>query len=182
MGVLERGIANRGTTFRDFVDAGGRSRGASCEQVMLDRALAQLAEIAVRDRRAAAAQGRLAETLRALAEPVMPRTTMALVHGELGPDHVLLDRGGEPVLIDIEGMMYFDVEVEHVWMRMRFGEHYASLGHHRLDEDRLRLYQLCMHLDLVAGPSRIAGTSHPQREWFAGLAEQHLQIVLRYPA
>jgi aminoglycoside phosphotransferase (APT) family kinase protein len=46
------------------------------------------------------------------------RQAAALVHGELGPDHVLLDRRGEPVLIDIEGATYFDVEAEHVWMRM----------------------------------------------------------------
>ena len=165
-----------------FVDAGGRSRGTSCEAVMLDRALIELSEIAGRDRRAAVAQGRLTETLHSLAEPVEPRSASALVHGELDPDHVLLDRRGEPVLIDIEGAMYFDVEVEHVWMRMRFGGHYATLSRGGLDEDRLRLYQLCMHLDLVAGPLRIAGTSHPEREWFRSLAEHHLQRALQFQA
>jgi aminoglycoside phosphotransferase (APT) family kinase protein len=165
-----------------FIDAGGHSRGPSCESVMLDRALAQLSEIGGRDRRAAAAHRRIEETLHALAEPIMPHATVALVHGEIGPDHVLLDRGGEPVLIDIEGTMYFDVEVEHVWMRMRFGEHYANLRQTGLDVDRLRLYQLCMHLDLVAGPLRIAGTSHPQREWFRGVADYHLQRALQFPA
>jgi aminoglycoside phosphotransferase (APT) family kinase protein len=165
-----------------FVDAGGRSAGTSCERVMLDRALAQLAEIAGRDRRAADAQGRLKEALHSLAAPVGPRAASALIHGELGPDHVLLDRRGEPVLIDIEGAMYFDVEVEHVWMRMRFGAHYAKLSQDGLDEDRLRFYQLCMHLDLVAGPLRIAGTSHPEREWFRGVAEHHLQRALRFQA
>lgn len=165
-----------------FVDAGGRSAGTSCERVMLDRALAQLAEIAGRDRRAAGAQGRLKEALHSLAEPVEPRAASALIHGELGPDHVLLDRRGEPVLIDVEGAMYFDVEVEHVWMRMRFGGHYAKLSQHGLDEHRLRFYQLCMHLDLVAGPLRIAGTSHPEREWFRGVAEHHLQRALRFQA
>jgi aminoglycoside phosphotransferase (APT) family kinase protein len=111
-----------------------------------------------------------------------PRAAAALVHGELGPDHVLLDRRGEPVLIDIEGAMYFDVEAEHAWMRMRFGGHYAKLSRGGLDEDRLRFYQLCTHLDLVAGPLRIAGTSHPEREWFHGLAEHHLQRALQFPA
>ena len=106
----------------------------------------------------------------------------ALVHGELSPDHVLLDRCGEPVLIDIEGAMYFDVETEHVWMRMRFGAHYAKLSRGGLDENRLRLYQLCMHLDLVAGPLRIASTSHPEREWFLSVAEHHLQRALQFPA
>ena len=161
-----------------FVDAGGRSRGRSCEAVMLGRALAELAEIAARDRRAAAAQDRLTETLRSLAGPIESRSTLPLIHGELGPDHVLLDRRGEPVLIDIEGAMYFDAEVEHVWMRMRFGEHYAKLSRGGLDEDRLRFYQLCMHLDLVAGSLRIADTSHPEREWFRSLAERHLQRAL----
>ena len=165
-----------------FIDAGGRSPVTSCETIMLDRALAQLSEVAGRDRRAADAQRRLAETLHSLAEPIAARATAALVHGELGPDHVLLDRHGEPVLIDIEGAMYFDVEAEHVWMRMRFGGHYPKLSQGGLDEDRLRFYQLCMHLDLVAGPLRIAGTGHPEREWFRSLAEHHLQRALQFPA
>jgi Phosphotransferase enzyme family len=164
-----------------FVDAGGRSPG-TCERVMLGQALAQLKEIALRDRRAANARGRLEEALHSLAEPIKPRAAWALVHGELGPDHVLLDRRGEPVLIDIEGAKYFDVETEHVWTRMRFGGHYAKLSPGGLDEDRLRFYQLCMHLDLVAGPLRIAGTSHPEREWFRSLAEHHLQRALQFPA
>lgn len=165
-----------------FIDAGGRPPVTACEKIMLDRALAQLSEITRRDQRAAGAQGRIEETLRALAGPIRPRTGAALVHGELGPDHVLLDRRGEPVLIDIEGAMYFDAEIEHVWMRMRFGGHYARLNRGGLDEDRLWFYQLCMHLDLVAGPQRIAGTSHPERDWFRSLAEHHLQRALEFPA
>jgi len=165
-----------------FIDAGGCPPVTSCETIMLHRALAQVTEIAGRDRRAAGAQHRLEHTLHALAEPIQPRAAAALVHGELGPDHVLLDRRGEPVLIDIEGAMYFDVEAEHVWMRLRFGGHYAKLSRGGLDEDRLRFYQLCMHLALVAGPLRIAGTSHPEREWFRSLAEHHLQRVLKFPA
>jgi hypothetical protein len=42
-----------------FVDAGGRFSRRSCERIMLDRALAQLSEIAGRDRRAAGTQGHL---------------------------------------------------------------------------------------------------------------------------
>jgi hypothetical protein len=165
-----------------FIDAGGRAPVTSCTRVMLGRSLAQLAEITGRDQRAAAAQGRLEQTLHALAEPVGPRASASLIHGELGPDHVLLDHRGEPVLIDIEGALYFDREVEHVWMRMRFGEHYAALSRGDLDPDRLRFYQLCLHLDLVAGPLRIAGTSHPERAWFRSVAEHHLQRALEFPA
>lgn len=163
-----------------FVDGGGRSSGPSCEEVTLDHALAQLAEIAVRDPRAAAAHDRLEDLLHRLTGPIEPRDAWALVHGELGPDHVQLDDAGNPVLVDLEGARYFDVETEHVWTRMRFGEHYHALGRHDLDENRLRFYQLCMHVDLVAGPLRIADTDHPQHEWFRGLAEYHLQRVLTY--
>lgn len=165
-----------------FVDSGGRLPGASPERVTLDRALAQLAEIARLDPRAAAAEARLEETLRSLAGPIKPRAACALIHGELGPDHVLLDRRGDPVLIDIEGAKYFDVEAEHVWMRMRFAQHYPKLSRVGLDQDRLRLYQLCMHLDLVAGPLRIAATTHPERDWFRDVAEHHLQRALQFRA
>ncbi len=86
------------------------------------------------------------------------------------------------MLIDIEGAKYFDIEAEHVWVRMRFGRHYAKLSRGGLDEDRLRFYQLGMHLDLVAGPLQIAGTGHPEREWFRSVAEHHLERALRFPA
>ena len=165
-----------------LVDAGGGFPGLSGESAILGRALAQLTDIADRDQRAADAQGRLRETLRSLAAPIEPRADLSLVHGELGPDHILLDRRGEPVLIDIEGAMYSDAEAEHVWTRMRFGRRYAKLNRGGLDQDRLRLYQLCLHLDLVAGPLAIAGTSHPEREWFLEVAEHHLQRALQFPA
>ncbi len=38
-----------------------------------------------------------------------------------------------------------------------------------------------MHLDLVAGPLRIADTSHPERDWFRGVAAYHLERALRFP-
>ena len=80
-----------------FVHAGGRSPGTSCERVMLDRALAQLREIAGRDRRAAGVQGRLEEALYSLPEPIEPRAASALVHGVLGPGRgTSADRGHQP--------------------------------------------------------------------------------------
>jgi hypothetical protein len=43
-----------------------------------------------------------------LASAVPPRAQYGLIHGELGPDHVLIDRRRHPVIIDIEGVMFFD--------------------------------------------------------------------------
>ena len=33
-----------------------------------------------------------------------------VVHGELSLDHVMVDRDGHPVVIDIENLLYVDVE------------------------------------------------------------------------
>ncbi|MFJ9692846.1 phosphotransferase [Kitasatospora sp. NPDC101183] len=163
-----------------LIDSGGTSRGRSCEQVVLDRALADLAEAAARDTRVARVRDHLEQMARELASFVRPRSEFGLIHGELGPDHVLVDRLGRPVLIDIEGFMFFDVEWEHVFLRIRFGEHYRWLGGSGLDERRLAFYMLAMRLSLVAGPLRLLDGDFPDREAMAGIAEYNLQQALAF--
>ncbi|WP_433893362.1 phosphotransferase family protein [Streptomyces sp. CA-111067] len=161
------------------IDGGGTSRGTSCEGVVLDRALRDLAEAASRDPRIASSRDRLEERLRALTAAVRPRTRYAVVHGELGPDHVRVDAGGNPVLIDIEGLMYFDVEWEHVFLRIRLHEDYRPLEAAGLDEDRLALYMLAERLSLTAGPLRLLDGDFPDRAFMAGIAEHNLKHALR---
>lgn len=160
------------------VDAGAASRGTSCEEVVLDRALRDLAEAAARDPRIGGAHDRLEERLRHLAGTVRPRSRYSLVHGELGPDHVLVDPEGRPVLIDIEGAMYFDVEWEHVFLRIRFDERYERLEADGLDQHRLRFYTLAQRLSLTAGPLRLLDGDFPDRELMAGIAEHNLNEAL----
>ena len=71
--------------------------------------------------------------MRRLAAAIRPRSDYRLIHGELGPDHVLVDGRGRPVIIDIEGLMYFDVEWEHVFVRLRFQEDYRFLHRDGVD-------------------------------------------------
>jgi hypothetical protein len=125
------------------------------EQVVLDMALAHLAEAAARVDRVAAVREPLESATRELTPAVRPRADYGLIHGELGPDHVLLDDAGQPVLIDIEGVMFFDVEWEHTFLRLRFGEHYRWLRADGLDEARLRFFALAQALSLIAGPLRL---------------------------
>jgi len=49
------------------------------------------------------------------------------VHGELPLGHVLVDRDGVPALIDVEQMLYFDVEWEHAFMLNIFGDDYPQV-------------------------------------------------------
>ncbi|MEU0584081.1 aminoglycoside phosphotransferase family protein [Streptomyces sp. NPDC006132] len=160
------------------VDQGGASHGVSCEQRVTDGALRSLAEAARREPRVAAVRRELEETVHALAAEVRPRDRHTLIHGELGADHVLLTPDGQPALIDIEGLMYFDVEQEHVFLRLRFGPHYDALRAPGLDEARMRLYRLSMHLGLVSGPLTLIEGDFPHPERMREIAEHNLQQVL----
>jgi hypothetical protein len=152
----------------------------SSEQVVLQRALGHLAEAADRMPRIGGARAALEAKLRSLATAVPPRREYRLIHGELGPDHVLVDNAGRPVLIDIEGLMFFDVEWEHVFLEMRFKDHYAPLRRDGLDQQRLRFYRLAQHLSLVAGPLRLVDTDYPEREFMAEIAHAHADRTLGY--
>lgn len=161
------------------VDAGATSRAASCEEAALGFALRCLAEAASRDRRIAADRGRLETRLRELAAAVRPRAEYSVVHGELGLDHVLVDRDGNPVVIDIEDLKYFDVEWEHVFLRLRHtDDQYRRLAVEGLDEDRFALYKLTQHLSLTAGPLRLLDGDFPDRAFMQGIAEHHLNQAL----
>jgi len=161
-----------------LIDRGGTPRGTSCERAALDFSLHNLAEAASRDQRIASARDRLEERLRELAAAVRPRAEYSVVHGELGLDHVLVDRDGSPVLIDIEDMLYFDVEWEHVHMRIRLGGDYRRLAVSGLDEDRLALYMLAQHLSLTAGPLRLLDGDFPNRAFMQEIVEYNLTQAL----
>jgi hypothetical protein len=139
-----------------------------------------LAQAAARVPRVAAVHRQLADLLGELAAAVRPRRQYGLIHGELGPDHVLIDAAGDPVLIDIEGVMYFDIEWEHVFLQVRFGEHYRWLRTGELDDDRLRLYRLALHLSLVAGPLRLLDGDFPDRDAMLEIVESHTDKALAF--
>ena len=163
-----------------LIDSGGTSQGTSCEAVALDFGLRCLAEAAARDQRAASARDQFEYRLRSLAAAVRPRAEYSVVHGELGLDHVLVDRDGWPVLIDIEDLMYFDVEWEHVFLRLRHHSDYHYLSVDGLDENRLALYMFIQHLSLTAGPLRILDSDFPDREFMREIAEFHLNQALAW--
>jgi hypothetical protein len=105
--LLDRLHGDRGVRIGKVaeVDLGGGTDVRSCEQVVLERALGDLTDAATRLEPVAEARHLLAEAVIELAAAVRPRVDHRLIHGELGPDHVLVDEQGEPVLIDIEGLM-----------------------------------------------------------------------------
>jgi phosphotransferase family enzyme len=174
--ALRRMAATTGPHFGKVAEIGPGTRPA--EDVVVDRALGHLDAAAARDARLADARERIADHVRTLRAAVPPRTAYGLVHGELGPDHVLVTPGGEAVLIDIEGLTYFDVEWEHAWLRMRLEARYPELDVPGLDSDRLELYRYAQVLALIEGPLRISDTDYPGREWMLELAEWNITKAL----
>ncbi|GAA2432316.1 phosphotransferase [Streptomyces macrosporus] len=162
----------------DVLERGDKASGVSCEQLVLERALGDLGEAAERDPGIGSAAAALHDRLQQLAARVAPRREHRLIHGELGPDHVLVDASGHPVLIDIEGLMFFDVEWEHVFLRLRFGERYPALSQPGLDPARLDLFMLAMRLSLVAGPLRLLDGDFPHRALMRGIAEHNAREAL----
>ena len=144
------------------------------EDVIVERALGHLDAAAARDVRLAGAHDRIAAHVRHLRGAVTARRIYGLVHGELGPDHVLVTPAGEPVVIDFEGLAYFDIEWDHAWLQLRFGDTYPALRPVELDHDRLELYRYAQTLSLVEGPLRLADTGFPDRQWLLDLAEWNI--------
>lgn len=162
-----------------FIDAGGTPRWPTSEEAVLALGLRCLAEATERDRRIADNRERLKDRLRELAAAVVPRAEYSVVHGELGLDHVLVDADGNPVIIDIEDLMYFDVEWEHAHMQVRLGRDWArTVGAGDLDQDRLALYVLAQRLFLVAGPMRLLDGDFPDRTFMRGIIEHNLNEAL----
>ncbi|WP_406105514.1 phosphotransferase [Micromonospora globbae] len=146
--------------------------------VVRERALRHVASAAAREPRIAAAADKLVDALRERAAAVRPRDGYSLVHGELGPDHVRVDGRGRPVLVDIEGLMWADVEWEHAFLELRFGARYAVLRAADLDEARMRLYRLALALSLVEGPLRLLETGFPDVDGMRRIAEHNLRRAL----
>jgi Phosphotransferase enzyme family len=174
-----RGYRGRAPGKVSFIDAGGTPHWPTSEEAVLALGLLCVAEATDRDRRIADDRERLEDRLRELAAAVGPRAEYSVVHGELGLDHVLVDADGNPVIIDIEDLMYFDAEWEHVHMQVRLGRDWAAtVGVDDLDEDRLALYMLAQRLFLVAGPMRLLDGDFPDRAFMRSIIEHNLNEAL----
>ncbi|WP_326559659.1 phosphotransferase family protein [Micromonospora sp. NBC_01796] len=178
--ALRRMHTTRGSQYGKLaaIARGEALQARSTEDIIQDRALGHLDAAAARDVRLADARERITDHVRHLRGAVTAREEYGLIHGELGPDHVLVTPSGEPAMVDIEGLTFFDVEWEHAWLRMRFGDAYSALHPVELDPNRLEFYRYAQVLSLIDGPLRIADTDFPDRRWMLDLAEWNIAKAL----
>jgi hypothetical protein len=148
------------------------------EDSALERGRRALDSAAARVPSIDAVRTELADTLNERYAKIEPRPECGVIHGELGPDHVLIDDDGHPVLIDIEGTMRFDPEWEHAFLELRFGRRYPALRTVPLDENRLRLCRLTQYVSLVAGPLLLLDGDFPNSDFMRQIAEWNIPRVL----
>lgn len=80
------------------------------------------------------------------------RQEYTFIHGELGPNHVLVDKYDNAYLIDIEGGKYCDLEEEISFLNIRFGILLHNLEMDMdLDSDRLEFYHIGHCLNNLSG-------------------------------
>jgi hypothetical protein len=74
--------------------------------------------------------------------------------------------------------MSFDVEWEHAYLELRFGDRYRYLAAEGLDGDRLRFYRLATYLSLVAGPLRLLAGDFPDRDAMNAIVSANIERTL----
>ncbi|GIO34591.1 MULTISPECIES: phosphotransferase family protein [Paenibacillus] len=153
---------------------------AACQQIQMEDAKEQLSYASRHMESISTNHDKLLDTMHELESKLTPRTEYGFIHGELGPDHVLVNDRLEPCLIDIEGAMFFDIEHEHSFMTFRFGEFYRYLKNDSLDEDRMRFYRFLHHISLTSGGLKLLHRGFPDQTFAIGLAEYHSKCALQF--
>ncbi|WP_246354181.1 phosphotransferase family protein [Paenibacillus phytohabitans] len=125
-------------------------------------------------------QGKLLDMLYKLESRVEPRRRYGYIHGELGPNHVLVTDQLEPCLIDIEGAGFYDIEHEHSFMEFRFGDFYRFLKNDNLDVNRKLFYQYHHHLSLISAGLKLAQRGYPDQQTAKGISDYHTRRALQF--
>lgn len=151
-----------------------------CHFLQMENAKVQLAYASQYIEKIGSNQSKLLDKLHELESRIKPRQQYGFIHGEMGPDHVLVNDKLEPFLIDIEGAMFFDIEHEHSFLEMRFGDFYRYLKNDKLDPDRLLFYQLHHHISLTSAGLKLQHRGFPDQQFAKGLAEYQSERALRF--
>ncbi|UVI33838.1 aminoglycoside phosphotransferase family protein [Paenibacillus spongiae] len=152
----------------------------ACHLQQLENANVQLAYAARHMDSIGANQSKLLDKLNELEARIEPRNRYGFIHGELGPDHVLVNDKLEPYLIDIEGASFFDIEHEHSFLEFRFGEYYRYLKNDALDSDRMLFYRFHHHLSLISGGLKLLHRGFPDQRFARELAGAHARSALQF--
>jgi hypothetical protein len=165
-------------TFGTLNDSSGSAE--KCHTLELVNAKRQLAYAANHISAFKVNHMKLIDKLDELEATIAPRGRYSFIHGELGPDHVIVNDKLEPHLIDIEGSMYYDVEYEHSFLAFRFGDAYSYLNNARLDRSRMLFYKLYHHISCTSGGLKLLHRGFPNRGLAEMIVEHNYKSSLKF--
>jgi Phosphotransferase enzyme family len=151
-------------------------------KVALERALLELNVTAQHHIAVNKNRERVENKLRTLNARIKPKDSYRLIHGELGPEHILIrPESNSPCFVDIDGTHFSDVEIEHTLLDFRF-EHndmYEKyLKRKGLDDARMEFYRFALHVSLFYAGSRFLAKQFHDEAWAQGLFDFNLKCVL----
>jgi len=161
-------------------DQRGNRRWEQCHLVQKENAMEQLSYIVQHNESIRKNHDRLLAVLYELEYRIDSRQRYGFIHGELGPDHVLVTDRLEPYLIDIEGAQFFDIEHEHAFLELRFGKYYRFLQQNSLDPNRMLFYRLHHYISLTSGGLKLLHRGFPDHVFASNLADFHARNTLRF--
>jgi hypothetical protein len=151
-----------------------------CHQLQIKNVERELAYASQHIDSIGANQSKLLDILYEFESRIEPRNRYGFIHGELGPDHVLVNDNLETYLIDIEGAEFFDIELEHSFLEFRFGDYYRYLKNDTLDPNRMLFYRFYHHISLTSGGLKLLHRGYPDQQFAEGLADHHSRCALRF--
>ncbi|WP_082198505.1 aminoglycoside phosphotransferase family protein [Bacillus sp. FJAT-26390] len=156
------------------------SRAGKCHTLELENAKEQLAYAVNHISALQVNHGKLIDKLNELEAAIEPRARYSFIHGELGPDHVIVNDELEPYLVDLEGSMYYDVEYEHSFLEFRFGDAYSYLDNARLDRSRMLFYKFYHHISCASGGLKLLHRGFPNRGLAEMIVEHNYRSALKF--
>ncbi|QGR00111.1 aminoglycoside phosphotransferase family protein [Paenibacillus psychroresistens] len=152
----------------------------NCHQGQVEKAISDLAYASLHIDNIGSHQSKLLDRLYELEAKIESRSRYGYIHGELGPDHILVNHDLEPYLIDIEGAEFYDIEYEHTFLELRFGNYYRYLKNDKLDPNRMLFYRYYHHISLTAGGLKLEHRGFYDQAFAMGLAAQHSKRALQF--
>lgn len=107
------------------------------------------------------------------------RKEYALIHFELGPNHVMVDQKGHTYLIDFEGMKYFDLEYEYSFLQLRFGKYYSELSSLEVDNHRMKYYLFYHHIAAIEGAYQLLTQDYYNLEAVNNMIHYNYEAILK---
>lgn len=119
----------------------------------------------------------LNEILEKLIKKIDERSEFKLIHSELGPNHVMVDKDNNAYIIDIEGARFFDLEYEESFLKIRFNNNYKYLKSDNLDETRMDFYHICHCVGNLAGAYELLYKNYYDTEDILGMINYFTKAI-----